>query len=247
MVAVDQGLVVHGRVQRGEQGLLDADLAVQQVEHRYDGVGGARRVGHQPFAAVELAVVDPEHDGGIDILGAVARMGEQQAGTAGTQEARQFAAAAVLAGTFHQQVDSERLPVDLLGRVCVRNDDRLVTDDQRVFGAVHCAMKTSVGGVEAGEVGDAGEVGRLVDRHDAEVLAQPGLVQGAQVAAADPSITVDRDAKGGARNRGGRQGVERGHGVLEAGGRKRPLGPRKADILAGGGWPAARAGKKPAS
>ena len=40
-VAVDQRLVVHCRMQCGEQGLLDADLAVQAVEHRNHGVGGA--------------------------------------------------------------------------------------------------------------------------------------------------------------------------------------------------------------
>jgi hypothetical protein len=58
-------------------------------------------------------------------------------------------------------------------------------------------------GVEAGQVGDAGKVRRLVDGDDLELPGQPGLVQRAQIAAADATIAVDRNA-------------ERGNGILTA-------------------------------
>jgi hypothetical protein len=50
-------------------------------------------------------------------------------------------------------------------------------------------------GVEARQVGDAVEVGRLVDGNDLDALAQGRLVQGAQEAAADAAEAVDGDTQ----------------------------------------------------
>ena len=212
VVAVDQGLVVHRRVQRGEQRLLDADRAVQAVEHRDHGVGGAGRVRHQALGATQLVLVDAEHHRGIHILGTVARVGEQQARAAGVDEALQLAAAAVLPGALDDEVELERGPVDVLRRARVAHLDRMPVHDQIAFAAVHHARKTTVGGVEAGQVGDAGEVGGLVDRDDAVAPGEAGLLQGAQVAAADAAVAVDGDAQG-ALDAARRGGLRTGGGV----------------------------------
>ena len=61
-------------------------------------------------------MIDAVDNGRIDILGAVARMREQQAFAAGVEEAHQIATVAVVAGTLDQQIDVERAPVDFFGR-----------------------------------------------------------------------------------------------------------------------------------
>lgn len=54
-----------------------------------------------------------------------------------------------------------------------------------------------MGGVEAGQVLDAGLVGQVVQRDDLEAQLLRALVQRAQDAAADTAIAIERDAKGG--------------------------------------------------
>ena len=219
--------------------MLDADRAVQAVEHRDHGVGGAGRVRHQALGATQLVLVDAEHHRGIHILGTVARVGEQQARAAGVDEALQLAAAAVLPGALDDEVELERGPVDVLRRARVAHLDRMPVHDEIAFAAVHHARKTTVGGVEAGQVGDAGEVGGLVDRDDAVAPGEAGLLQGAQVAAADAAVAVDGDAEGafgaarrgarrtGGRARGRRRAGDVGHGRTGASGdERRPRGRR---------------------
>jgi hypothetical protein len=67
VIAVDQRLVVHHRVQRGEQGLLDADFAIEQIQQRHDGIGRAGGGGDQLLVAGQAVLVDAGDDGRIDI------------------------------------------------------------------------------------------------------------------------------------------------------------------------------------
>ena len=72
---------------------------------------------------------------------------------------------------------------------------RSVYRQMRLAG-LHLPRKAPVGRVEAGEIGDALEVRRFVDRHHRKRREQFGLVKGAQKAPADAAIAVDCEAEG---------------------------------------------------
>ena len=130
VVAISQRLVVHDRVQRGQQHVVDANLAREQFEHRHDGVGRARGVGYQLLLASQCFVVDAIDDCRVDIGGAVGRVRQQQARAAGGDEAVESAAGAVVAGTFDDQIDPQFFPVDGFRRRRMADGDGLAVDDQ---------------------------------------------------------------------------------------------------------------------
>jgi len=192
VVAVDQRLVVHHRVQRRQQRLLDADFAVEQFEDGDDRVGRARRRGNQPFATVEFVLVDAGDDRRVDIAAACAGVGQQQARAAGGQEALQLGASTVDAGTFDDEIDVP--PVDVFRRARMADPDALLAEAQFAVDGLDRSGEAAVRRVVAGQVGDAVEVGRLVDRADREAVGDRRFAQGAQEAAADPAVAVDREA-----------------------------------------------------
>jgi hypothetical protein len=116
VIAVDQRLVVHHRMQRGEQHLFDADFAVEQIEHRDDGVGRAGGGGNQFFGAGQAVLVDAGDDGRVDIAAAVAGVRQQQARAAGIDKTGQFCPLTVAAGGFDHQIDPEAAPIDVFRR-----------------------------------------------------------------------------------------------------------------------------------
>ena len=62
---VGQPLLVGVGVDRGEEGALDAEGVVEQLQHRRRAVRGAGGVGDDAVLAAELAVVDPQHHGEV--------------------------------------------------------------------------------------------------------------------------------------------------------------------------------------
>lgn len=54
--------------------------------------------------------------------------------------------------------------------------------------------KASVRRIETGQIGDAVQIGRLVDGYRAVLRTKRGFVQRTQEAAADAAVTVDGDA-----------------------------------------------------
>ena len=84
-------------MQRGEQCLLDADFAVEQIKDRDDGVGRARGGGDDALAAGQRLLVDAGDDGGIDVAGAEAGVREQQPRATGSEKTCQFRASTVAA------------------------------------------------------------------------------------------------------------------------------------------------------
>jgi len=175
--------------------------------------GGVR---HESLAAFQALVVDAVDDGRVDIVRAITRMRQQQAWAAGSEKALELGAAAVAAGAFDDEIGLVCPPVHRFGGGRMGDGDRLAVDQQAGIAGGDRGGEAAMGGVEAGEVGDAGEIGGLVDRDHLEFIRDAGLVQRAQVAAADPAVAVDDEAKRGAGNgTGGCAGAGCGHGGRE--------------------------------
>ncbi len=203
VVGVDHRLVVHRRVDGGDRHVFQADRLVQQLEQRHPAIGRAGGVGDQRFAAAEVLLVDPIDDGGVDVRLARHRLREQHPRRAGAEETLGLGAIGVLAGALQHQVDPQRLPVDGLRSRAAQHLHAIAVDVQAVAVDLHFAGKAAMGGVEAGQVLDAGLVGQVVQRDDLEAQLLRALVQRAQDAAADTAIAIERDAK---RRGGHRQG-----------------------------------------
>src|SRR5690554_5144115 len=195
VVGVDHRLVVHSRVDGGDGHLLQTQLAVEQMQHRHAGVGGAGGIGDQPRVRIQAVVVDAVDQGGIHRLGVGHRLGEQHTGYTGFDEAGTLVTAGVLPGAFQQQVDIQRRPVHRFGGGRTEHLHAVAIDVQTVAVDPNLTGKAPVGGVEAGQVLDAGLIGQIVEGHYLHVLPAP-LMQGAQHAAAYTAVAVQDDAIG---------------------------------------------------
>jgi hypothetical protein len=142
VITIDQRLVVHHGMQRGQQRLLDADFAVEQIEDRHNRIGRTGGGGNQALAAVQRVFIDPGHDGRVDILAAVAGVREQQARATGGKKTAQFVASTVDARAFDQQVDAT--PINFLRRFSMADPDRLAVDQQLPVSEADFARKAAM-------------------------------------------------------------------------------------------------------
>src|SRR5690606_20460182 len=85
--------------------------------------------------------------------------------------------------------------VDVFRLRCTEHLDAVAVDMQAVAVHPHLAGEAPVGGVEPGQILDAGLVGQVVQGDDLHVLAT-ALMQGAQHAPPDPAVAVQGDAIG---------------------------------------------------
>jgi len=132
VVAVDERLVVHHRMQHGEEDVTDAERALQLGEHRHHRVGGAGGVRDDALLRREAVVIDAEDDREIDVLRAVAGEGEQHAPAARIEKALELGTARIAPRTFEEDVDPDRAPVDLFRRQRMADADLVAVDHQAV-------------------------------------------------------------------------------------------------------------------
>ncbi|MCY1430939.1 hypothetical protein D9M71_468980 [compost metagenome] len=191
MVGIDHRLVVHRRVDGGDRHVVDAHRVVQQLEQRHAAVGGAGRVGNQPLGAGQAALVDAVDHRGVDRGLAGHRLREQHARRAGGEEALAIGTGVPDAGAFQHQVDAQAGPVDGFRLGVAQHLHALAVDLQAAAGGAHFAGEAAVGGVEAGQVFQARQVGQIVQRDDGKTGPGAALVQGAEHAATDAAVAVE--------------------------------------------------------
>ena len=126
---VDQVLVVGERVNGFDVAIDDAVLVVHGLEHRHDGVGGARSSGNDLVVRGDFTVVDAVHD---VLQRALARCGQDHAGSA---RAGQVLAQAIGIAPYTGVVDDQRIVDAVLG----------VVDFARALGVDHL-NQVAVGG-----------------------------------------------------------------------------------------------------
>src|SRR5690606_34604022 len=190
VIGVDHRLVVHRRVDRGDRHILQANRLVQHLEQRHATVSGAGGVRDQAFLSGQAGVVDAIHQRGVDVRLAGHGLGKQHTWRAGVEETLAVGTGVVDAGAFEHQVDAQTLPVDGFRGVLTQHLHAGAVQVQAVAVDPHFTWKTPMGGVEAGQVFDAGLIGQVVERDDVQI-ALATLIQGAQHATADAAVTVE--------------------------------------------------------
>ncbi len=186
VVAVQRGLVAGIAVDRGHEPALDPDGVVQHLGHRRQTVCGAGRVRHDQIITGQGIVIHTEHDG----LVRIGRGGRTQHALRSVLEMQGRAVTRVeRAGTFQRHVD----PVPRqAGRIAVRGErDRSATHIKSVALNLDFIRETSVNAIEPQQVGIGFDRGRVVDRHDLNVVSS-AFNHGAQDIASDASKAVDR-------------------------------------------------------
>ncbi|MNE31732.1 hypothetical protein D3C80_1253130 [compost metagenome] len=196
VVGIDHGLVVHRRVDGGNGDVLQTHGLVEKFQQGHTAVGGAGGVGHQFLGAAQAVLVDSVDDGGIDVRLAAHGLGEQHPRRAGSEEALGVLAMGVLAGALQHQVHAQGGPVDAFRLGMAQHLHAIAIDMQAIAVHPHFAGKSAVGGVEAGQVFDAGLVGQVVQRDDLEARPVTALVERTQHAAADAAVAVEGDFEG---------------------------------------------------
>ena len=191
VIGVDHWLVVHGRVNGGDLYIVDAKCLIQHPQQRYTAVGGARSIGDQPLSAGQAVLVDAVHHRGIDVSLAGHGLGEQHPWRTGLEKALAIGTGVVGAGTLQDQVHVQGRPVDAFGRGAAHHLHAIAIDVQAIAIDLDLAGKAPMGGVEAGEVFQAGLVGQVVECDDLEIGPAAPLEQRAQNTAADTAITVE--------------------------------------------------------
>ena len=191
---VGQHLVVGKGVDGGHQALGHANGVVQCLGHRCQAVGGAGSVGHHGHGAGQHIVVHAVHDGGVNVV--AARGGNQHLLGTGIQVNLAFFLAGEGTGTFQYQVYIQGFPRQF-GRIAGGEERNLLAVDQQVFFIVaDVCRKTTVHGVELGQVGVGGQIASSVDGNNLEIVVQVVFVNGAQNLTANTAVAVDRDANG---------------------------------------------------
>ena len=180
----------------GDRHVFDTHRLIQQFEQRHTTVGGAGGVGHQLLGAAQAILIDPVDHRGVDICLTGHRLRQQYARRASIDKALRLAAAGVLAGAFEQQIDIKCGPVDGFRAGLAQHFYAVAIDMQTIAVDLHLTGKTSVGGVEAGQVFNAGLVGQVVQRDDFQLCPGAPLMQRTQHAAADTAITVEGNSIG---------------------------------------------------
>ncbi|MNZ77053.1 hypothetical protein D3C78_955780 [compost metagenome] len=196
VVGVDHRLVVHRRVDGGDGHVVQADGLVEHLEQRHAAVGGAGGVGQQALGTAEAGLIDSVDDGGVDVVLAGHRLGEQHPRRTGFDEALGVGTGLVDAGAFQHQIDAQRRPVNALRRRLAQHLHAVAVDVQAVAGHLHLAGEAAVGGVEAGQVLDAGLVGQVVERDDFQPGIRATFVERTQHATADAAVAVEGDFVG---------------------------------------------------
>ncbi len=229
VVGIDNRLIVHRRVNGGNGDVFQTHRLVEKFQQRHAAVGGAGGVGHQQLAAAQAGLVDPVDHRGVDIRLAGHGLRQQQTRRPGVDETLRLGTGDVLAGAFQQQIDIQCRPVDGLGLALAQHLHAVAVDVQTVAVHLHLTGKAPVGGVETGQVFDAGLIGQVVQRDDFQARPGAALVQRAQHAATDAAIAIEGDAVGTV-----------GHGVSQV----RSSTPRP---LAGESWGEGRRQPQPSS
>ena len=116
----------------------------------------------------ELVVVDAEHHGEV---GTCAGRGDQHALGAGAQMLGRTVAVGETAGAFHDDIDSEIAPGQLLGRRFRQHGDILPVGLELAVGHGDLAGETSMHAVEFQEMGVHLGRAEVVDRHEIEIFA----------------------------------------------------------------------------
>src|SRR5690606_31004134 len=97
---------------------------------------------------------------------------------------------------LQHQVHAQRAPVDGFRGRLTQYLHAVAIYMQAIAVHAHLAGKATMGGIEAGQVLQAGHVGQIVERDDLEPERRAALVEGAQHAAADTAVAVEGDAVG---------------------------------------------------
>ena len=165
---VDRALVAGIGVDRRHVAVLDADRLVQHLRHRREAVGGAGGIGDDVMPLGELLVVDAEHDGEV---GAGARRRDEHALGACGQVLGSAFAVGEAAGAFHDDVDAEIAPGELLRRRLRQHGDVLAVGLEMAVGDVDLAAEAAMHAVEFEQMGVHLGRAEIVDRHEVEILA----------------------------------------------------------------------------
>src|SRR5690625_324847 len=184
---VEDVLVVGVGVDGRHHGLLDAEGFVEHTHHGAQRVGGAGGVGEDLVGlGVVLLGVDAQHD--VEV--AVGRRGADQdlLGT-GFDMHGGLVALREDAGRLDHDIDPQVAPGQVLRVALVGHPDLVTVDGQAVLVVTDLALKPTVVGVEAKEVGYRFVRHQVVDEQN--VTGHSALVKDAEDLAANSSETVD--------------------------------------------------------
>mmetsp|Transcript_12458 Transcript_12458/g.36725 ORF Transcript_12458/g.36725 Transcript_12458/m.36725 type:complete len:389 (-) Transcript_12458:198-1364(-) len=188
---VNDGLGGGHGVDGGHEGLVDAELVVDGLDHGGEAVGGARRARDEVLRPVVLSLVDA-HDNGLGVILGGGRvdhlLGASINDGLGTLLGEEHAS-----GLAHV-VSSEGAPPDLLGVTAAGSLDLLAVEDKEVSINLDGALGNAVDGVVLVLVGHVVGGGRPgVDGAEGAVLV---LHHDTGHEAADTSEAVDTHAGG---------------------------------------------------
>ncbi len=196
VIGVDDRLIVHRRVNRGDRDVIEPDGIVEQLEQRYATVGSAGRVGDQSFGSRQLLMVDAHDHRGIDISCPAHGLRKQHAWNTSRKKALPAGTRVVGTGTLEHEVHTQVAPIDRFWRRLAQDLYAVAVKMQTIAFHRHVAGKAAMGRVETGEVLKTGHVGEVVEGDDLEIEGRVALVEGTQHAATNATVAVEGNAVG---------------------------------------------------
>ena len=191
MINVGQVLVIGVGVDGGHQAVFNAELAVQDLRHRCQAVGGAGSIGNNLVGLAQNVVVNAVDHSRIGIF-----TGCRDNHLTGTSANMRFSFAAICEQTcaFKHHIYFQRRPRQF-GRVANGGHaDAVAIDRQALLIMLDSCVERAVNRVVLEQMSVDRTVTQIVDCDDLQVLTVALGIQCAQDVTADSAKTIDCDS-----------------------------------------------------
>ena len=163
VIGIDYRLVIHRRVDGGDNPPFDTEAVIEYFDNRYHTVGGTGGGGDDGLTAIEKLMVNPVDNGGIHI--GLGGLGKQHALCTTLNMLLGGGAVTKGATAFQHHIYIQLSPGQLVYMFAVKNSNGVAINTQLVVADFNDTGETPVSGIVAGQVADGFTIGQLINCH----------------------------------------------------------------------------------